>query len=419
MGFQFLHVESYARQAGKGKAGGHTVASVMAEATRQPDACPHVENPAPPILLFGCSLAEVESKANEWAASSTDAIGRKLRKDGLCLLAGVISAPDDMAAEVWESMKQEAIAWLNQDGRLVSVAEHADEAHRHVHFYKIPAPGARFETLHPSRAAALEAKADGALRGEQNRAYKEAMRGFQDDFFEQVGARHGLTRLGPAKRRLTRSEWKNEQVAALSLANAMAKAEQMLAIAASASTSAADAQATADKAKADAANSHKAALDFAEKIKADADKVENARKANSLVVAKWMKQKASMDVVAKRISEDRAVVEKWGQRAGLLGAFVGRAVDAFKGILTKRAATESARAAALALAQKTAAAAKLAASEERAAANRSKLARDAAVETARKQMREIEAERDKALQEVARLRPQGPKQGPIGPTMRR
>src|SRR5476649_2523610 len=82
-------------QAGKGKAGGHTVASVMAEATRQPDACPHVENPAPPILLFGCSLAEVESKANEWAASSTDAIGRKLRKDGLCLLAGVISAPDD------------------------------------------------------------------------------------------------------------------------------------------------------------------------------------------------------------------------------------------------------------------------------------------------------------------------------------
>src|SRR5476651_644574 len=176
-------------------------------------------------------------------------IGRKLRKDGLCLLAGVISAPDDMAAEVWESMKQEAIAWLNQDGRLVSVAEHADEAHRHVHFYKIPAPGARFETLHPGRAAALEAKADGALRGEQNRAYKEAMRGFQDDFFEQVGARHGLTRLGPAKRRLTRSEWKNEQVAALSLANAMAKAEQMLAIAASASTSAADAQATADKAK--------------------------------------------------------------------------------------------------------------------------------------------------------------------------
>src|SRR5471032_2392840 len=134
---------------------------------------------------------------------------------------------------------------------------------------------------------------------------------------------------------------------------------------------------------------------------------------------KWKKQKASMDVVAKRISEDRAVVEKWGQRAGLLGAFVGRAVDAFKGILTKRAATESARAAALALAQKTAAAAKLAASEERAAANRSKLARDAAVETARKQMREIEAERDKALQEVARLRPQGPKQGPIGPTMRR
>jgi hypothetical protein len=34
-------------------------------------------------------------------------------------------------------------------------------------------------------------------------------------------------------------------------------------------------------------------------------------------------------------------------------------------------------------------------------------------------MREIEAERDKALREVARLRPQGPNQGLNGPTMRR
>lgn len=451
MGFQFLHVESYARQAGKGKAGGHTVASVMAEATRQPDACPHVENPSPAVLLFGRPLAEVEAEASEWAANAKDSMGRKLRKDGLCLLAGVVSAPEDMSDEGWEHMKRDAIAWLNRDGRLVSVAEHTDEAHRHVHFYKIPAPGQRFETLHPGRAAALAAKADGALKGEQNLAYKEAMRGFQDDFFEQVGARHGLTRLGPAKRRLTRSEWKAEQVAALSTSKSMDRAEKLIASAALASDAAAAAWAAAEEAKAEAMASKAAAIELATKAKADADKAdaertasekakaeavalaakataekakaEEVRAGNAKVYAGWKREKEAMALVAASVRDDRAAIEQWGARGGRVGAFVGhlvgRAADAVAGVFTSRSAKEAARLEALRAAQKAERAAKETAEQERAAAKRARLEKGAAAELTRKEIDEIKKERDGALRDVARLKQPGQTHGPQGPTMRR
>src|SRR5450830_132706 len=187
MGFQFIHIEGYARTAGKGKAGGHTVASILAEASRSPDACPHIAKPQPPILLFGCPLAEVAAMAEAWAESARDSIGRKLRKDGLCLLGGVVSAPDDMTPEQWEGMKRAALDYLNRDERLVSAVEHADESYRHIHFYKLAGAGQRFETLHPGRAAAAAAKEAGAVKGEQNAAYRKAMRALQDDFFAEVG----------------------------------------------------------------------------------------------------------------------------------------------------------------------------------------------------------------------------------------
>jgi hypothetical protein len=80
MGYQFIHVECYARSTPKkGKTGGHNVDSILAEARRAPGACPHVENPAPPVLLYGVPLDEVEDSAHEWAIQSTDSRGYNLR----------------------------------------------------------------------------------------------------------------------------------------------------------------------------------------------------------------------------------------------------------------------------------------------------------------------------------------------------
>ena len=143
---------------------------------------------------------------------ATDKQGRKLRKDGHCLLAGVISLPNDQK-ENWDSFKKRSIKWLQQQygERLKTVVEHLDEKHPHLHFYCVAKPGERFEVLHQGQQAAQKAKEAGKVKGEQNKAYIEAMRAFQDVFSKAVAQIYGLARLGPGRRRLTRDQWKAEQ----------------------------------------------------------------------------------------------------------------------------------------------------------------------------------------------------------------
>ena len=51
----------------------------------------------------------------------------------------------------------------------------------------------RFEVLHPGRQAAAEKARQGAKKGAQNAAYKQAMVGWQDGFQRAVAAHFGLT----------------------------------------------------------------------------------------------------------------------------------------------------------------------------------------------------------------------------------
>lgn len=210
-GYQFIHVEAYARQAGKGKAGGRSVRDVIAEGGREPGNCPHVEDPQPPKIWLG-SLDQVEREANEWAEQATDEKGRKLRKDGLCLLAGVVSLPRSQEKN-WPEFSKWAMKYLKHTygDRLRCVIEHVDESHPHIHFYCVAKPGKRFESVHHGKAAAYRARLEGAKKGAQNKAYIDAMRALQDDFSMKVGQPFGLTRLGPGRRRLTRSQWQKEQ----------------------------------------------------------------------------------------------------------------------------------------------------------------------------------------------------------------
>lgn len=239
--YQFVHVESYSRTAPKaaesknkktgqasGKAG-RSVSWVVNEAIRDSGSIPHIEAPLPPIYLHGEPLEQLETTCEQWAATMTDARGRKLRKDALCLVAGIVSAPNDIAPEAWEAFKRDSLAWLKTKygDSLRTVIEHVDESHPHLHFYCVPQPGQRFESVHEGKAAAAESKALGQAKGLQNQAYKRAMRQFQDDFFEGVGIEHGFTRLGPGKRRLTREEWKQEQHQAAYASAAIGKAKAM------------------------------------------------------------------------------------------------------------------------------------------------------------------------------------------------
>lgn len=236
MAYQFIHVEAYARVAGAGKAGGRNVGDVLAEADRKPGNCPHIDpeklaDPAlAPARIYGLKLEKVEEEATKWAEQAKDAQGRNLRKDGHCLLAGVVSLPAGTPTEEWKSFKADAVKWLkNEYGeRLRSVIEHKDESHPHLHFYAVPEQGKAFASLHPGQQAAREAKAQGLKKGEQNKAYIEAMRAWQDKFSLEVGQKHGLTRLGPGRRRLTREEWKKEQQQAKALQKALSRGKKVL-----------------------------------------------------------------------------------------------------------------------------------------------------------------------------------------------
>jgi len=239
MAYQFIHVEGYARSAGKGKTGGHTVGAIIAEAERRPDACPHVASPKPPTLLYGVPPSRVAEAATLWAESAKDSRGHKLRKDGLCMLGGVVSVPAGF--EDWPGFRTRTVEWLRKEygDQLVSVVEHTDEAHPHLHFYAVPWQSDRFDSVHPGLRASAEADPD---RGRRNRtpaekeagrkaarlAFSEAMRSFQDRFFRGVGAVHGMARIGPKRRRLSRAEWRAEEQQRKAQAALVAQADQSL-----------------------------------------------------------------------------------------------------------------------------------------------------------------------------------------------
>lgn len=242
MSFQFIHVEAYSRKASSkvanriaqaAKKSGRSaipdkksMGEVIDEAERLVGSCPHVESPEPLILLFGVMPRAAEVHAVAWAEATKDAKGRSLRSDGLCIAAGVISAPASISAADWVAMKSEAIDWLKKKygDQLQSVIEHTDEAHPHLHFYVVPKIGQRFESVDFGRAASKKAADQGLTKGQQNEAYKVAMRQFQDDFFQSVAMKFGLARIGPARRRLTRQAWRSEQTQAQALQSALSAA---------------------------------------------------------------------------------------------------------------------------------------------------------------------------------------------------
>lgn len=234
MGSQFIHADSYGRQAGKGKRSGNTIDSIAGEAEREPGQCYHVANPQKPIILFGESFREAGEEAKKWAEGMKDARGHALRKDALCMVAGVVSVPDDL--KDWDAYKADALKWLKAKyGEcLKSVIEHTDESHRHLHFAVVSKVGERFETIHQGYAAqrgadpkrgdrkrTAEQKADGRRQGIH--AYQIAMRDYQKEFYEAVSIKHGLTKIGPGRRRLSRGEWKQEQEQAKEIAANISK----------------------------------------------------------------------------------------------------------------------------------------------------------------------------------------------------
>ena len=243
MPYQFIHYDGYGREGSTQtktvtKKNGDKITTtkkvrslreILEEQQRVEEACPHIAEPRKPGVLFGVPPLEVLKIAEDWAETATDARGHKLRKDGNVCLVGVISLPREMEDD-FPKFAEESLIFLKEKygDRLKSVIVHDDEAHPHLHFSVVPRVGERFDDIHEGIKAKNQAKKEGQKAGAQNIAYIEAMRNFQDNFSEKVAMKYGLTRLGPARRRLSRGEWKAEQAQAKFFADAKAVAKQYM-----------------------------------------------------------------------------------------------------------------------------------------------------------------------------------------------
>ena len=319
--YQFIHVDSYGREGStqtKTSMDKHgakvttttksrSASDILNEQWRVDGACPHIENPRKPGLLYGVEPAEVLPIMNQWADQAKDAQGRKLRKDGHCILIGVASLPRSME-DNFPEFAEDTLIWLKEKygDRLKSVVVHDDEAHPHLHFSVVPNIGEKFEDIHDGFKASKKAKTDGKLKSDQNYAYKEAMRNYQDEFSKNVAMAHGLTRIGPGRRRLTRSQWHAEKKQAAYFANAknmaMVQAKEIILSAQKEAQSIGVKVASAFTGAINGWHSPSAkAIATAEKIKFEAEKLQEETKKNAEATKKIADQRVA--TVGNQITE--------------------------------------------------------------------------------------------------------------------
>lgn len=208
--YQFFHLDTYSLNPTKNT---KSFSSVARELMRHVDAVPHVKNPLPPQILFGVDAYQAEKEIRRRAERARDKIGRKIRRDALLVLAGVMSYERTEALQDKQKFKQ----WIHSNidylrtkykKNLLSVILHLDEEHPHVHYIVAPDDTDvngmcnimyQFEPIYARQTTqgGRKAKFD---------AYKKAARSLQDEYYQEVSIKFGMLRIGSGRQRLTRSE---------------------------------------------------------------------------------------------------------------------------------------------------------------------------------------------------------------------
>lgn len=310
MGFQFVHLETYAR---KTDTRGRSVGYVLDEASRAPEASLHVDAPEPPEVVVGLSLDELralhDSRVDVARVVDSKGKEKRVRVDQHTLATIVASHPGGSPEEVarWERL---TVKWLQATygDRLASVVRHVDEGHPHVHAYVLPEGEMRARAFHPGVHAKEAARRDAVAAGDDaktaNRkgdvAYKHAMRGWQDGYWQQVGLPCGLARIGPGRRRLSRDGWKAEQ-------DQVRRVAELEAAALAAQEVIQRGRGVVHVLRGEVSELHAArdaAIAAAEAAKAESDRIQaEARSSASSIIAKARHQAAGILVTARREAE--------------------------------------------------------------------------------------------------------------------
>jgi hypothetical protein len=236
---QFIHHGGYGKTPGRGRKSHETIAGVTAEAGRVPGNAPHVRYPQVPRILYGVSPTEVGEMAIRLSSMAKDRQGHRLRCDGVVLTAGVATYPIPVADmgefasdyDTYSLWVSRTLEWLltEHGTSLVSVVEHTDEGHLHLHFFTLPEVGPdgrlNFDPAHAGRSA-LNAAVDRKVQpAAQQAAYVAAMIDYQDRYHRDVSKFFRHERCGPGRKRVERALHKVNRQAEADLARSRAKLE--------------------------------------------------------------------------------------------------------------------------------------------------------------------------------------------------
>ncbi|NJM81228.1 MAG: hypothetical protein HC844_00955 [Tabrizicola sp.] len=152
---------------------------------------------------------------------------RAVRNDRHTLMTAIASHPY-LTAQVMQvaSANSDCQAWVRLNvaffralygERLVSVVQHLDEEHPHLHAFILPSGDRNCSArdLNPAWTAKVEAEAAAKSQGLDakaavklgNAAYKDRARALQDQYYHEVSLAAGLTRDGPKRQCQSRAQW--------------------------------------------------------------------------------------------------------------------------------------------------------------------------------------------------------------------
>lgn len=308
MAYQFAHLEVYSRKADKT---GVNTDFVFGEVQRHDGFCNHVDHPEEPKLVYGMSVDDLKKLHDERASSAktTNAKGqtRSIRKDQKTLATVILSHPGEEENQDVASVaewQRRSIQWLrNKYGDdLKTVVRHNDESYPHLHAYILPSDSEmKASALHPGMSAKSAIVQRGASIEENrmgDKAYRQAMREWQDDYYENVGLACGLTRIGPGRRRLSKAAHNAEKAQSL---RARAVMNSVDAVEKRCNEMKESAKANTDIAR--------QMLDDAKKALADADAVKKDADDKAKMIKDDAEKKAK-SIIAKAKRQAREIIEK-------------------------------------------------------------------------------------------------------------
>ena len=206
MSSQCLHLSTAGLKPRKKQPRWSCIAGVCAEGARAPHASKHIPFPVEPRLIHGISPIEVGRIAEERACQARDPLGKKLRRDGTALMAGVVSYPgprkeideDPVDQDIYLLWRRLTLAWL-----LAQFGEHLLSV----------------------------ALAEGADKKNGERAYRAGMRAWQDAYYREVSKFFRHDRYGPRRARVSRREREMQQAMEAERARLLADIEHKRALA--------------------------------------------------------------------------------------------------------------------------------------------------------------------------------------------